>query len=126
MTIMEIETKSVMDHVPAMSSPLNRANPAMLAAMRPERIGERLVYLRRALGLSSKEISDQLGIEQTYWSRAETGKRGLNYALSALLQERWDVTTDYLLYGKLAGMPRDLANRIAAIQNAERNISDAS
>lgn len=93
----------------------------LLMQMRPERIGRRLRVLREALGLKPSEISDALGIERTYWSRFENGKRPLTEITAALLVERFDVTMDYLILGKWEKLPMDLATKMRA---AEKNIDD--
>ena len=90
----------------------------LLAEMRPERIGERLALLRRALGYSSGEMADTLGIERTYWSRFENGRRALNDTTAALLVERYGVSLDFLILGKWDKLPMDLAHKMRVISQA--------
>lgn len=92
------------------------ASAQILNEMRPERIGARLSLIRRALGLSSSEIADALGIERTYWSRFENGRRAPNELTVALLMERYGVTSDFVIFGRWAGLPFDLATRMRAIE----------
>ena len=73
--------------------------PALLAEMRPEKIGQRLSLIRRAHGLKPAEISDMLGIERTYWSRFEGGKRAITDNVAALLVDRFSVTLDFIVLG---------------------------
>lgn len=51
--------------------------------LRPERIGARLALLREALGYRPAEMADALGIERTYWSRFEGGKRAITESIAA-------------------------------------------
>lgn len=88
-----------------------------LTEMRPERIGYRLGLLREALGLKPSEIADVLGIERTYWSRFEGGKRGITEAMAALLVDRFGVTLDFLLLGRWDKLPLDLASRMRAVES---------
>ncbi|MFH5773564.1 helix-turn-helix domain-containing protein [Paracoccus sp. NGMCC 1.201697] len=92
-----------------------------LLQMRPERIGRRLRVLREALELKPSEIADSLGIERTYWSRFENGKRALTDAHGALICERYGVTMDYLIRGEWAHLPLTLA---AKMREVDRRISD--
>ncbi|MDC0657073.1 helix-turn-helix transcriptional regulator [Leisingera sp. SS27] len=87
--------------------------------MRPERIGQRLKWLRLALGFQPAEMADFLGIERTYWSRIEGGKRATSKELAAIIKERCHVTMDYIIVGELGGLPLDLANKITKIANQD-------
>lgn len=88
---------------------------AMAAEMRPERIGDRLRVLREAHGLKPSEISDMLGIERTYWSRFEGGKRAVTEPVAALLVSRFGITLDWLILGRWDKLPFDLAQKLRAV-----------
>jgi transcriptional regulator with XRE-family HTH domain len=90
---------------------------AMLSEMRPDRIGHRLMLLREAEGLSPSEISDMIGIERTYWSRFEGGKRPITESVAALLVERFGVTLDFLILGRWDRLPFELAQRMRAVES---------
>lgn len=87
----------------------------MASEMRPERIGARLYALRTAHGLPPSEISDQLGIERTYWSRFEGGKRAVTETVAALLVARFGITLDWLILGRWDKLPFDLAEKMRAV-----------
>lgn len=87
-----------------------------LTEMRPERIGHRLRLVREALGLKPGEMADILGVERTYWSRFENGRRAINDTMAALLVERYGVTLDFLILNKWGALPLDLAERMRAIE----------
>jgi transcriptional regulator with XRE-family HTH domain len=102
-------------HGAGMSSPPESSLPSDLAAeMRPERIGERMRALRRALGLRPSEMADLLGIERTYWSRFEGGKRPISDHVAVLLVARFGVTLDWLILGRWDKLPFDLAEKLRA------------
>lgn len=92
-----------------------------LAEMKPDRIGYRLKILREALDLKPSEIADSLGIERTYWSRFENGKRPITEIIGALLCERYSVTMDYLILGDWRLLPNELAEKMRA---AQKRLSD--
>lgn len=94
-----------------------------LAEMRPERIGSRLRYLREALGMSPSEISDLLGVERTYWSRWEGGKRPISETAAALLAERFGVTLDFIFLGKAAHLPFELAKKIRELEDRDTSLN---
>lgn len=87
------------------------------AEMRPERIGARLKLLREALGLKPSEMADLLGIERTYWSRFEGGKRAITEPIAALLVDRFGVSLDFVILGRWGGLPMDLAAKMRAVSS---------
>jgi len=98
-------------------TPRNLLSEPILAEMRAERIGRRLYLLRTANNLKPAEISDMLGIERTYWSRFEGGKRPITDTVAALLVERFGVTLDFLILGRWDRLPLELANAMRAIDS---------
>jgi plasmid maintenance system antidote protein VapI len=108
--------------VPRMATRPEELLPApVLAEMRPERIGHRLKVLREALGLQSAEMADALGIERTYWSRFENGRRPITEACAALLVDRFGVTLDFIILGRWDKLPFDLAQRMRAVEADPKN-----
>lgn len=122
---MEIDTKSVIAHLAGMSAaPDNKLSQSTLFEMRPERIGHRLLLLRKALDLKPSEIADQLGIQRTYWSRFERGNRSLTDGFAALLVERYGVTLDFLILGRWDKLPADLAQEMREAEAEYRSSRD--
>ena len=110
----------VITHIPAMPGQSHsQLSDATTNAMKPEAIGRRLMLLRKAHGLRPSEISDMLGMERTYWSRFETGKRAVTEKTAALLVERFGVTLDFLILGRWDRLPLDLAEKMRAIDAEE-------
>lgn len=115
-----IEAIAPAAHYAAMANAQEKLIPQpMLNEMRPERIGYRLGLLRRALDLGKSEIADSLGVERTYWSRFEGGKRPITDSFAALLVDRYGVTLDFLILNRWGGLPVHLADKMRAIQSAE-------
>ncbi|MBR9861990.1 MAG: helix-turn-helix transcriptional regulator [Rhodobacteraceae bacterium] len=81
-----------------------------------DRIGKRLKLLRVALGLKPSEISAVLGIERTYWSRFENGRRPVSMDIAVLLVDRFGVTLDFIYLGKWEGIPFSTAMKIKESQ----------
>jgi transcriptional regulator with XRE-family HTH domain len=83
--------------------------------MFPDRIGQRMKLIREAFGLSPAEMADTLGIERTYWSRFEGGKRAVSDETAYLLTDRFGITLDFLLLGKWDKLPLDVAERLRKV-----------
>lgn len=98
------------------TNPDNLLPEEYVRAMRPESIGARLALLRRALGHSPSEMADLLGIERTYWSRFENGRRAINETTAALLVARFGVTLDFLILGRWDKLPFDLATKMRDVE----------
>jgi len=100
-----------------MAAPKRNHIPRDMAdAMRPERIGERLRLIRIAYGLKPSEIADDLGIERTYWSRFEGGKRAITDSVSVALVARFAVTLDFIVLGRWEKLPIDVADKLRAVE----------
>jgi len=114
---MVIATEMVMGEISAtMSKPESFLAESTASEMRPEKIGHRLYLLREALGMKPSEIADYLGIERTYWSRFEGGKRAISDVVAALLVERFGVTLDFLILGRWDRLPLDLAEKMRSVE----------
>lgn len=111
-----IEANLVTSHAwPMANAQQNLLSQTTISEMHPEKIGARLRLVREALGLKPSEIADSLGVERTYWSRFENGRRAVSETMAALLVERYGVTLDFLILGRWGGLPLDLADRMRAI-----------
>lgn len=114
---MVMDANLVADHTLGMTiKPEGLLPQHIYAEMRPERIGHRLMLLREALGLKSAEMADLLGINRTYWSRFEGGKRAITEPVAALLDLRFGVSLDFLYLGKWDRLPLDLATKMRSVE----------
>lgn len=113
---MVIEANLVTAQIPFMANAQESLlSSTTLSEMRPEKIGQRLKLLREALGYTPSQISDELGIERTYWSRFENARRPVNDTTAALLVERYGVTLDFIVLGRWDKLPLDLASRMRSL-----------
>lgn len=88
--------------------------------MRPDQIGARLKLIRESHGLKPAQIADILGIERTYWSRFEGGKRVISNEVAYLLTQKFYVTLDFLLLNKWENLPLEVAERMRSYQSDNR------
>lgn len=60
-------------------------------------IGQKIIELRKARGLSRTELANIMGIPYPTWSKYEKDERQIDHALLIVLADFFDVTTDLLL-----------------------------
>ncbi len=65
-------------------------------------IGNRLRQRRTQLGMTQQDICNKLDTLQTHYSRIETGKAGISIEMLLKICEILDVSTDYVLLGKIS------------------------
>ena len=63
-------------------------------------LGERLRELRTEKGLAQNELADAMGCNKANISYWETGKKNPTEFSIKMIAEFFDISTDYLLYGK--------------------------
>ncbi|KKN16213.1 hypothetical protein LCGC14_0978060 [marine sediment metagenome] len=92
-----------------------------------ENMGDRVLKLRKRLGLTQQDIADLLGTTPQHISRLEKGFGGLGSDLLVRMAQELGVTTDYLLTGirsteetirnsLLGGIRRDMASIRKALE----------
>src|SRR4051794_6407010 len=87
-------------------------------------IGQRLSHLRHALGLTQRQLADQLNITGPRWANYEVGTSRIPVDVALRLVEKWEVSLDWVYYGKQAGMPKALLRSVkAAAKQAARPVS---
>ncbi len=77
-------------------------------------MGQRLRWVREALGLNQTDMARLVGLTQTAWSSYEVGRRWPDIFHATRLMAKLKITREYLLEGDLSGIDRELAIRIAA------------
>lgn len=65
-----------------------------------KRSGERIRQLRIKNGLTQEKAANALNIDQSYYGRIETGKKGCSVDLFIQLASLFDVSLDYLILGR--------------------------
>ena len=78
-------------------------------------VGQRLSRLRRALGLTQRQLADQLNITGPRWANYELGTSRIPVDMALELVRRWDVSLDWVYYGNRSMMPKSLLRRIEAV-----------
>ena len=75
-----------------------------------EKSGERIRRLRIRKGFTQEKTANALNIDQSYYGRIETGKRGCPVDLFIRLSDLFGVSLDYLILGRsTSGLPKDAA-----------------
>lgn len=80
--------------------------------MYPAEIGKRMSRLRRAYGMKPAEIADMLEIDRPAWTRFEKGNRPISDEAAWKLVQRFDVTLDWLILGKMDKLPFDVREKL--------------
>jgi transcriptional regulator with XRE-family HTH domain len=62
-------------------------------------VKDRVIAIRKALGLTQRAISKGIYVSQSYYANIEQGSRPLNDRVVALLCSQYGVSIDYLLNG---------------------------
>ena len=70
----------------------------------------RIRQLRVQSGYTQEKLAEALNIDQSYYGRIETGKRGCSVDLFVQLSDLFGVSLDYLILGRSgSGLPEDAA-----------------
>ena len=73
-----------------------------------KRSGERIRQLRIQNGYTQEKLAEALNIDQSYYGRIETGKRGCPVDLFIQLSDLFGISLDYLIRGRsVSDLPRD-------------------
>lgn len=79
-----------------------------------KQIGQRLRWVREALGLTQEAMAEHVGVHQTAWSMYERGRRMPDPFAMVRLCGKLRISREYLLEGTLDEVEPKLAIRIAA------------
>jgi len=63
-------------------------------------VKDRVIAIRKSLGLTQRAISKGIYVSQSYYANIEQGSRPLNDRVIALLCSQYGVSKEYLLTGK--------------------------
>lgn len=86
-----------------------------------ERIGKRLINLRKAFGWSATYLAQVCDVTPQRWYNYETARNEPPRVVLKKLKLLTGVTSDYILFGDQSALPFDLAVRLSLIagKNAE-------
>lgn len=65
-----------------------------------EKIGERIQELRKENNITQENLAYKLGVTAHHLGRIEKGKKGTSVDLLMDVSEYFDISTDYLLFGR--------------------------
>jgi plasmid maintenance system antidote protein VapI len=88
--------------------PLANIPPEMF----PAQVGKRMKQLREAHGLKPSEIADMIEVDRSHWTRFEKGQRAISDECAWKLVQRFDVTLDWLILGRMDKLSFDVAERL--------------
>lgn len=96
-----------------------------------KRSGERIRQLRKEHGYTQEKLAQVLNIDQSFYGRIETGKKGCSVDLFIQLSVLFGVSLDYLILGRyLVDTPKkvdmvrlkndisDLVNRLETLKRS--------
>lgn len=66
----------------------------------PTEAGIRIQKLRREIGVTQAQLSEELGISLDHLKRVESGSRGCSVDMLVSLSQHFEVSLDYLILGK--------------------------
>ncbi len=72
--------------------------------------GERIHQLRIKAGLTQEKAANALNIDQSYYARIESGKKGCSVDLFVQLSDLFVVSLDYLILGRCPGILQEQAD----------------
>ncbi len=87
-------------------------------------VGRRLSHLRRALGLTQRQLAACLNITGPRWANYEVGTSRIPVDVALLLVEKWEVSLDWIYYGNEALMPKSILETIKAVAKEHRSRSN--
>lgn len=85
-----------------------------------ERCGTRIRQLRIQSGYTQEKLAAILNIDQSYYGRIETGKRGCPIDLFVQLSNLFGVSVDYLIFGSSDSDSRDKTSVVQMKSDIDR------
>ncbi len=71
--------------------------------------GKRIRQLRIKAGLTQEKVANALNIDQSFYARIESGKKGCSVDLFVQLSALFGISLDYLILGRsLGNLPREV------------------
>ena len=88
--------------------------------------GQRLKALRMEKGwiYTQEKVAEEVGISRVYLSMLEAGKKGCSVDMLMTFAQYYDVTMDYLAYGKQQGDVMDFAGKLVELLMERRQLAE--
>ena len=78
----------------------------------PEKVAERLVAVRAALGLDKASFSDIIGIDRSSYTKIEKGIKPLLPPYAFKIYQLYSIDMNFIYLGQLGGLPQSLSKDI--------------
>lgn len=88
--------------------------------------GQRLKSLRMEKGrtYTQEKVAEEVGISRVYLSMLEAGKKGCSVDMLLVFAQYYDVTMDYLTYGKQEADAIDFTDKMAKLLPERRQLAE--
>jgi len=81
-------------------------------AMRPDRVGQRIMALRETLAMSKAQFADSLELDRSSLTKIEKGTMGLDLVHGAKIAELYGFGMDFVYRGDLSDVPLEHLTRL--------------
>ena len=71
----------------------------------PEAVGARLCRIREILGLNKRQFAERAGMTEQTYGPFENGKRPLSLDAAKKLRKTYDLTLEFMYFGKIDDLP---------------------
>lgn len=78
----------------------------------PQMVTPRLIALREALGLSSGDFADSIGIDRSSYSKIEKAKKPILPPTANRIWKLYGVDMNYIYLGRIDTLPAHLSSKI--------------
>ena len=111
--------------LPTISFTENEMEDLSLNYYNMQEVGYRIHTLRKEAGYTQEQLAELLGMERSFLSRIETGKKSCSIDTLACLADLLSVSLDYLVLGKRQGTTKirnDIEHIIAELTVITREL----
>lgn len=81
-------------------------------------IAERLLRMRKALGLSQAAFCREICVEKNLYNPFERGRRRITLDVARAIRARFAVSLDWIYEGDMSALRNDLAEKLQRVQRA--------
>jgi len=78
----------------------------------PEAVGARLRRVREILGLNKRQFAERAGMNEQTYGPFENGKRPLSLESAKKLRKAYDLTLEFMYFGKIDDLPHRITKEL--------------